>query len=49
MHCDSGMRRNQNFEIVFGQESDLRLKAFRSLEFLLAFPFSPFLFFRCGD
>ena len=25
VHRDSGMRRNQNFEIVFGRESDLRL------------------------
>ena len=40
MHCDSGMPRNQNFEIVFGQESDLHLKAFRFLEFF----FSPFVF-----
>ena len=34
------MCRNQHFEIVFGRESDLRLKAFRFLEFF----FSPFLF-----
>ena len=39
-----------NFEIVFGRESDLRLKAFRFLEFF----FSPFLFllffpFCCSD
>ena len=27
------MRRNQNFEIVFGRESDLHLKALRFLEF----------------
>ena len=27
------MPRNQNFEIVFGQESDLRLQAFGFLEF----------------
>ena len=31
MYCDSGMHRNQNFEIVFGGESDLRLEAFRFL------------------
>ena len=38
--CDSGMHKNQNFEIAFGQESDLRPQAFRVLEFY----FSPFLF-----
>ena len=45
-HFDSGMRRNQNFEIldVFGCESDLCLEAFWFLEFFFAFPFSPFLF-----
>ena len=42
---DPGMRRNQNFEIVFGCESDLCLEAFWFLEFFFAFPFSPFLFF----
>ena len=35
MHCDSGMRRNQNF----GRESDLRLKAFRFLEFFFRLSF----------
>ena len=33
------------FEIVCGRQSDLRLEAFRLLEFFFAFPFSPFLFF----
>ena len=38
------MRRNQNFEIVFGQESDLRLKAFRFLEFFFGLSFFSFSF-----
>ena len=42
MHCDSGMPRNQNFEIVFGRESDLRLKAFRFLEIFFRLSFFSF-------
>ena len=42
MHCDSGMHRNQNFEIVFGRQSDLRLKAFRFLEFFFRLSFFSF-------
>ena len=38
------MHRNQNFEIVFRGESDLRLKAFRFLEFFFAFFSFSFLF-----
>ena len=36
------MRRNQNFEVVFGRESDLCLKAFRFLEFLFCLSFFSF-------
>ena len=38
------MRRNQNFELVFGQESDLCLKAFRFLEFFFGLSFFSFSF-----
>ena len=46
---DSGMRRNQNFEIVFGQESVLRLYAFGFLEFFFPFLFLLFFSFCCSD
>ena len=42
MHCDSGMHRNQNFEISFGRESDLRHEAFRFLEFFFRLAFFSF-------
>ena len=48
-HCDSGMRRNQNFEIV-GRESDLRrvFKIFVRI-YLSPFPFLLFSSFCCSD
>ena len=39
-HCDSGMCRKQNF----GRESDLRLQAFRFLEFFFCLSFFCFCF-----
>ena len=36
------MGRNQKFEVVFGRESDLRLKAFRFLDFFSCLSFFSF-------
>ena len=43
-HLAWGVRRNENFEIVFGQESNLRLKAFRFLKFSFRLSFFSFSF-----
>ena len=44
-HFDSRMLRNQNFEIVFGRESDLSVfRLFDFWGFFFTFPFFPFLF-----
>ena len=42
MHCDSGMHRNQNFEMVFGRESDLRLRGFSIFGFFFCPSFFSF-------
>ena len=44
-HFDSGMRKNQNFEIFFGGEKvTYAFTLFDFWNFFFAFPFSPFLF-----